>query len=230
MDSFNPGSFFNFKKFAYNVFFNQSNTVWEALINLKNFFDDKKSGTILSKVPSNVYLENPESIYIGENTLIEPGTFIKGPCIIGNNCEIRFGAYIRGFVVTGNNCIIGHDTEIKNAILLDGARAAHFAYVGDSILGNNVNLGAGVKLANFRLDKQPIKFSHKDILYKTGLAKFGAIIGDNTQIGCNVVLNPGTFIGPDSIAYAGLNFGGVFPSKTIIKASPKLVIKRSRRR
>ncbi|MDE3055159.1 MAG: UDP-N-acetylglucosamine diphosphorylase [Verrucomicrobiota bacterium] len=144
------------------------------------------------KIPEHVYLEFPERIAIGKGTVIEPGVYIQGPCIIGENCILRHGAYIRNGVIMGNHCAIGHAAEVKHSILLNYAAAAHFTYVGDSILGNRVNLGAGVKCANLRLDRRPVV---------PGLSKFGTCIGDSAQVGCNAVLNPGTLIGRDAIIY-----------------------------
>jgi UDP-N-acetylglucosamine diphosphorylase / glucose-1-phosphate thymidylyltransferase / UDP-N-acetylgalactosamine diphosphorylase / glucosamine-1-phosphate N-acetyltransferase / galactosamine-1-phosphate N-acetyltransferase len=136
---------------------------------------------------------------LGQGVLVESGAFIKGPTIIGDRTEIRQGAYLRGHCLVGARCVVGHVTEVKHAILLDGAKAGHFAYLGDSILGNEVNLGAGTKLANLR-------FGGGEILVKTeagpiasGLRKFGAVLGDRVQTGCNAVTNPGTVLGKKSM-------------------------------
>lgn len=138
-------------------------------------------------------------ISLGKGVLVESGAFIKGPSIIGDQSEIRHGAYLRGHCLVGARCVVGHVTEVKHAIFLDDAKAGHFAYLGDSILGNEVNLGAGTKLANLR-------FTGGDVLVKTpegsigsGLRKFGAIFGDRAQTGCNAVTNPGTVLGKKSI-------------------------------
>ena len=122
----------------------------------KEYLKSLDLGKIAIDVPSTVILVNPELISIGEGTVIEPGAYIQGPCIIGKNCTVRHGAYIRGDVITGDHCVIGHDTEVRHSVFLDRACAAHFNYVGDSVLGNGVNLGAGVKCANLRLDHRPI--------------------------------------------------------------------------
>lgn len=136
---------------------------------------------------------------LGRGVLVESGAFIRGPAIIGDHTEIRQGAYLRGHCLVGARCVVGHVTEVKHAIFLDDAKAGHFAYLGDSILGNEVNLGAGTKLANLR-------FGGGDVLVKTpagpinsGLRKFGAILGDRCQTGCNAVTNPGTVLGKKSI-------------------------------
>ena len=165
---------------------------------------------------------HPELIAIGEGTIVEAGAYIRGPCVIGKNCHIRHGAYIRGNVLIGDNCIVGHTTELKSAILLNHARAAHFAFVGDSILGNDVNLGAGVKCANLRLDNQPVSVPFKDSLLSTGMRKLGAIIGDEVQLGCNVVVNPGTVIGKRTKCFPSLNIGGTIPEDRLVRPQKKL--------
>ena len=144
--------------------------------------------------PSRSFLINPELISIGKGTVIEPGAYIKGPCIIGENCTVRHGAYIRGDFIAGNNCVIGHDTEVKNCVMLNDARAGHFAYLGDTVVGNDVNLGAGTKCANLKLDGRPIIVHCEGTRIATGVKKFGAILGDGAQTGCNTVTNPGTLL------------------------------------
>lgn len=138
-------------------------------------------------------------IRLGKGVLVEPGAFIRSPAIIGDRTEVRHGAYIRGDCLIGKNCVVGHVTEAKHSIFLDGAKAGHFAYIGDSILGNGVNLGAGTKLANLRFIKGDVPISTKKGLVKTGLRKLGAILGDYVQTGCNTVTNPGTLLGKRSM-------------------------------
>ncbi|MFC1837125.1 hypothetical protein ACFLYW_00390 [Thermodesulfobacteriota bacterium] len=138
-------------------------------------------------------------IKIGKGVLIETGALIKSPTIIGDQTEVRQGAYIRGNCLIGRQCVVGHVTEVKNTIFLDGAKAGHFAYLGDSILGNQVNLGAGTKLANLRFIKGEVSINTGDDQIKTGLRKLGAILGDYVQTGCNTVTNPGTLLGKKSM-------------------------------
>jgi acetyltransferase-like isoleucine patch superfamily enzyme len=165
------------------------------------------------------FLSN-DKIIIGPGTIVEPGAFIKGPAIIGSHSEIRQGAYIRGDCIVGNRCVVGHTTEMKGSIMLDGAKAPHFAYVGDSILGKNVNLGAGTKLANLKMIPGSIVITSDKKRYDTGRRKLGAILGDHTETGCNSVTSPGTLMGPSSIVYPGVAVpGGYYPSKTIIMPS-----------
>jgi NDP-sugar pyrophosphorylase family protein len=144
---------------------------------------------------------------------------------------IRHGAYLRGGVICGDGCQIGHSAEIKHAILLDGACATHFVYVGDSILGNGVNLGAGVKCANLRLDRREVSVDVDGQRVKTGLKKLGCIVGDRVQIGCNSVLNPGTLVGRECLAYPLSQLSGWVPTRSQISAKgiqpiePKLLEK-----
>jgi len=137
-------------------------------------------------------------VFIAEGAVVEPSAFIQGPCFIGPDAEIRHGAYIRGNVYVGARAVVGHTSEVKGSVLLDDAKAAHFAYVGDSFLGRNVNLGAGTKLANLKLKGDEVKFRHPadGRPVASGLRKFGAIMGDNAQTGCNAVLSPGTLMMP----------------------------------
>jgi NDP-sugar pyrophosphorylase family protein len=174
-------------------------------------------GKLHSKHQECAYLVNPELISIGEGTIVEPGAYIRGPCIIGRNCHIRHAAYIRGNVLVGDRCVVGHATELKSCILLNHARAAHFAFVGDSILGNDVNLGAGVKCANLRLDETPVTVRFHNESISTGLRKLGSIIGDGCQIGCNTVLNPGTLLGKHAKCYPCINVSGVVEEGCVAK-------------
>ena len=225
-----PSYFFDLSHFQHAALFQNLAAVWEALAQIAPYLKKFALGKIETSVPEGVHLVNPELISIGKGSVLEPGAYIKGPCIIGANCTVRHGAYIRGDLIAGDNCVIGHDTEVKNAILLDGAHAAHFAYVGDSILGNRVNLGAGVKCANLKLDSSPVSVYFEGQHYPTGLRKFGAIIGDQAQIGCNCVTNPGTLIGRNVFCFPCLNVGGVILSDHAVKSKNELrIIPRTKR-
>jgi carbonic anhydrase/acetyltransferase-like protein (isoleucine patch superfamily) len=158
-----------------------------------------------------------DRIVIGPGTVVEPGALIKGPSVIGRDTEVRQGAYMRGDCLVGNRCVVGHATEMKSSIMLDGAKAGHFAYIGDSILGRDANLGAGTKLANLKMIPGSISILVDKKRRDTGRRKLGAILGDKTETGCNSVTSPGTLIGPDSIVYAGITVpGGYYPDKSII--------------
>ncbi|MCI5150031.1 MAG: hypothetical protein D3916_11700, partial [Candidatus Electrothrix sp. MAN1_4] len=140
-----------------------------------------------------------QEIVLGKGVLIESGAMIKGPAVIGDHTEIRHGAYVRGYCLTGKRCVIGHTTEVKHSVFLNDAKAGHFAYLGDSILGNDANLGAGTKFANLRFLPGNVQVRSDQGVLDTGLRKLGAILGDRVQTGCNSVTNPGTLIGPDGI-------------------------------
>lgn len=176
-------------------------------------------------------LIKPLGILIGKGTILEPSAILKGPLVIGEGCEIRQGAYLRGNVLIGSHCVIGHCTEIKNSIVMNHSEAGHFNYIGDSILGSHVNMGAGSRLANlqFRTAEQkerevqifpeiPALIDDKTIA--TGLNKFGAILGDNVEVGCNAVVCPGALIGKDNWIYPNSVLPrGYYPPKSIL--SPK---------
>ena len=135
-----------------------------------------------------------DRIAIGQGVLVEGGATIKSPAVIGDLTEVRQGAYLRGYCLIGERCVVGHTTEVKHSVFLDDAKAGHFAYLGDSIIGNNANLGAGTKCANLRFIPGNVQVSYQGKLYNTGRRKFGAIIGDRAQTGCNSVTSPGTII------------------------------------
>ena len=162
------------------------------------------------------YLFN-DRILIGSNSIIEPGALVRGPVVIGDNTEIRQGAYVRGNCIIGDRCVVGHTTEMKSSIMLDGAKAGHFAYIGDSILGNEVNLGAGTKLANLKMIPGTVMVRSGKDQIDTGRRKIGAILGDRTETGCNSVTSPGTLMGPRSIVYPGVAVpAGHYPGRTVI--------------
>lgn len=211
-----PSKLFGLKTFKHRKLFEGIENAWDALKNLSHYLHSLKLGIIESKPDNGAYLINPELISIGKGTVIEPGAYIKGPCVIGDNCTIRHGAYIRGTVLVGDNCVVGHTTELKHSILLDSAKAAHFAFIGDSILGSDVNLGAGVKCANLRLDGKPIIITIEGHKYETEMRKLGALIGDGCQVGCNSVLNPGTILGCHVLVHPLKSVSGYIPDKKTV--------------
>ncbi len=214
---FSASRYFELKEFPYREIFEKHKYIWDVLVNLCSYLENNQElGVHKTKIPEGVVVENENKISIGKNCSIEKGSYIKGPCIIGDNCTIRHGAYLRENVLIGNNCVIGHSSEIKNSILLNNAKASHFNYVGDSIIGNSVNLGAGVILANFRLDEKIICFYFNGKKISTGLKKLGSIIGDNSSIGCNSVINPATFIGKNTISHPLSSIKGIIDENSIV--------------
>ncbi len=178
----------------------------------------KKGETVLegaSIIYSGSYLLD-DLIQIGRNVVIEPAALIKGPAVIGDGTEVRHGAYIRGDALIGNDCVVGHTTELKSSVMLVGSKAGHFAYIGDSILGR-VNLGAGTKLANLKMIDSPVVLNIEGQVYETGLRKFGAVLGDGVETGCNSVTAPGTLLGKNVLLYPNGTARGYYPGGKIIK-------------
>lgn len=159
-----------------------------------------------------------DRVHIAPGAVVEPGTLFKGPTFIGPGTEVRQGAYLRGGCLIGRGCVVGHTTEIKNSVMLDGAKAGHFAYLGDSILGREVNLGAGTKLANLKIIDRPFHIKVGEVTHTIERRKFGAIMGDGCETGCNSVTNPGTVLGRRVLAAPCKSIpGGFHPAKTIIR-------------
>ncbi|MDD3818734.1 MAG: glucose-1-phosphate thymidylyltransferase [Actinomycetota bacterium] len=187
----------------------------------------KKDGAVLESA-SIIYagaVLMDDNIQIGKGTIIEPGALIKGPAIIGDNTELRQGAYLRGNTLVGDNCVVGHATELKSCIMLGGSKAGHFAYIGDSILGK-VNLGAGTKLANLKMVESSITVNINGKKYETGLRKFGAVLGDGVETGCNSVTSPGTLLGKDVLLYPNATARGYYPPGIIIKLKQTQVLRK----
>lgn len=183
---------------------------WDALEALDAFCErlvDARRGA----VHPTAVLEG--DVVLAQDAEIGPHAYVQGPAWIGDGAQVAHGAFLRGNVVVGPGAKVGHATEVKRSILLAGAKAPHFNYVGDSVLGADVNLGAGVKLANFKADGGPIAVGGET----TGLRKLGAILGDGVSIGCNVVLNPGTIVGRNSMIYPGAVLHGVLEENRIVK-------------
>ena len=158
-----------------------------------------------------------DNIRLGKGVLIESGTFLKGPLTVGDHSEIRQGAYLRGYCLIGARCVVGHTTEVKHSIFMDDAKAGHFAYVGDSILGNQVNLGAGTKLANFRFMPGNVRIKTADGHVDSGLRKLGALLGDGVQTGCNSVTSPGTLMAKKSMVMPNVTVPSGYHAKSIIR-------------
>ncbi len=216
--------YFSLEDCGFSSLWEEGLAVFSPLLLLDTYFSKLSLGKIETNIPSSVHLENPSLISIGKGTKIEEGVYIQGPCVIGSHCTIRHSAYLRENVLIADHCVIGHGTEVKHSLLLPYAHAAHFAYVGNSILGRKVNLGAGVTCANYRLDGQEIVCSLRGKKIATGTNKLGAMIGDGVQIGCNCVLSPGTFVGKNSFCHPLLSLKGFIPPDSIVKKEERLVI------
>ena len=166
-------------------------------------------------LPPGVHVEG--QVFLDPSVRLPPHATIIGPTWIGAGTEIRPGAYIRGNVIVGANCVLGNSCEFKNCLLMDGVQVPHFSYAGDSVLGSGAHLGAGVILSNLRLDQQPISVRLPGGVFDTGLRKFGAILGDKAEVGCNAVLQPGTILGKRALVMPTMAFGGYLPAETIAR-------------
>ncbi|MBI2863912.1 MAG: glucose-1-phosphate thymidylyltransferase [Chloroflexi bacterium] len=230
-----PSDFFDLADFEHAAIFEDVEHVWEVLTKIRSYIkgtiDRLGQGRrilIAGSVLAGAYVQG-EDIFIGEGTIVEPGAMIKGPALIGARAEIRQGAYIRGNVIVGNGGVVGHTTEVKNSILFDEAKAAHFAYVGDSVLGNGVNLGAGTKLANLKMVETNVEVVVAGKRYDTGLKKFGAILGDHAETGCNSVTMPGTLLSPRCLVYPNVTARGYYDPDTIVRLAEQPVTLHRRR-
>lgn len=171
-----------------------------------------------------------EDVFLGEGTVVEHGAMIVGPAIIGRNCRIRHNAYIRENVLVGDGCTVGNACELKNALLFNGVEVPHFNYVGDSVLGHRAHLGAGAAVSNLKLSRDNVWVEMDGRCIDTGLRKFGALIGDGAEVGCNAVLNPGAIIGRGALVYPGVAWRGILPANMIAKnrAQQEVAVRRPR--
>ncbi len=219
-------SYIDLDDYEHHTLFEDCEYPWNALAKIESYIENflTKNKTPNPKSYPGSILVNPDTIFIAEGTVVEPGAYIEGPCIIGKNCTLRHGAYIRKNVITGHGCVIGNSTELKNVILLNHAHLAHHAYGGDSIFGNHCNLGAGAKCANLKFDGSEIIVYHYGNKYPTGLRKFGALVGDRVQLGCNSVTNPGTLLGKNCRLYPCTNFGGIASENSILRSNAEIII------
>jgi NDP-sugar pyrophosphorylase family protein len=168
-----------------------------------------------TSVPPGVHVEG--QIWIHATVKLPAYATLIGPLWIGAHSEIRPGAYLRGNVIVGERCVLGNSCEFKNCLLMDEVQVPHFSYVGDSILGNGAHLGAGAICSNLRLDQQPVVIRTAEATYETGLKKFGAILGDEAEVGCNAVLQPGTLLGQRALIMPLTAFGGHLPANTMAR-------------
>lgn len=212
---FAPDVLFDLSQTEHAEVFAGCQQAWEALAKLADYINSKVQPVLKNRCEGVAYIG--DHVFIGEGTLVEDGAMIKGPAIIGRNCQIRHNAYIRENVIIGDGCVVGNSCELKNALLFNGCEVPHFNYVGDSILGFKAHLGAGVILSNLKLVPGNVTVIMDGKPLDTGLRKFGALIGDRAQIGCNSVLNPGSIIGRESVIYPCTSWRGVLPAGAVAK-------------
>lgn len=219
---FKPADLFDLSQTEHAALFEGCDFAWQALGRISSYLQTHLRPQLLHRAEGRPCITG--AVFIGEGTVVEDGAMIKGPAIIGRNCEIRHGAYIRGQVIIGDGCVVGNATEVKNALLFNGAVAPHFNYVGDSILGCQAHVGAGVILSNVKSLPGNVTVEIDGKPFDTGLRKFGALLGDHAEIGCNSVLNPGSIIGRGAVVYPGTIWRGVLPANSIVKNKPALEI------
>lgn len=193
---------------------------WEALPKIGDFIRE-----IGKALPDELYEQREENVWIARSAKIYPNNYIAGPCIIGERTEVRPGAFIRGNALVGNDCVVGNSTELKNVILFNHVQVPHYNYVGDSVLGFYSHMGAGSITSNVKADKTLVHVKGQEFDIDTGLKKFGAMLGDHVEIGCNCVLNPGSVIGSNSNVYPVSMVRGVVPADSIYKEKGKIVPK-----
>jgi NDP-sugar pyrophosphorylase family protein len=221
---FAPGDFLDLAQTEHAGLFEGVTQAWEVLPRLKDHLARELRPENRGRVIGSPTIG--ERVFIGEGTVIEPGAYIKGPAWIGAGCEIRQGAYIRENVIVGAGSVIGNSSEIKNSILFAKCQVPHFNYVGDSILGARVHLAAGVIVSNLKLDGTAIDVRAGGELVSTGLRKFGALIGDEAEVGCQAVLNPGSVLGRRSLIYPGVSWRGVLAANSIAKTAEQVFERR----
>jgi len=214
---FRPADLFDLTQTQHASLFDGCEQAWDALKRLKEYLAANLRPGLRNRCEGVAFIG--AEVFIGEGTVVEDGAMIKGPAIIGRNCQIRHNAYVRENVIVGDDCVVGNSCELKSAILFNGCQVPHFNYVGDSILGCKAHLGAGAVLSNVKSLRGNVAVMQDGQKLDTGLRKFGALLGDGAEIGCNAVLNPGSIIGRNSVVYPLTNWRGVLAANRIAKKS-----------
>ncbi len=194
---------------------------WEALSGIKQLI------LSLGEHLGEDYEEVKPQVWVHKTAAVAPTAFLGAPCIIGAGTEVRHCAFVRGSALVGENCVVGNSVELKNVILFDNVQVPHYNYVGDSILGYKSHMGAGSLTSNVKSDKTLVVVKSAEEQIPTGLKKFGAMLGDHVEVGCNSVLNPGTVIGPNTNIYPTSCVRGVVPANSIWKTGGVVVPKKS---
>jgi UDP-N-acetylglucosamine diphosphorylase / glucose-1-phosphate thymidylyltransferase / UDP-N-acetylgalactosamine diphosphorylase / glucosamine-1-phosphate N-acetyltransferase / galactosamine-1-phosphate N-acetyltransferase len=199
----------------FRAFFAPEAAPWEWLAQIGPALASHPFAARAPRVPAGVHREGP--VFLGAGVTLPAHATLIGPAWIGAGTQIRPGAFIRGNVIAGEGCVLGNSSEFKNCLLMDGVQAPHFNYVGDSVLGNRAHLGAGAICSNLRLDQKRVLIHVAGGTVDTGMKKFGAVLGDGAEVGCNAVLNPGTLLGRRSLVMPAIAFGGVLAPATIAR-------------
>ena len=211
---------FDLEKSLSGEFLGKYEYPWEALSDIKEYIRMKGKTLDAEK-----YDEVEKEVWIAKSAKVFPSAYIASPCIIDEGAEIRHCAFIRGSVIVGKNCVVGNSTELKNCILFDGVQVPHYNYVGDSVLGYKAHLGAGAITSNVKSDKTNVTVRTDCGKVETGLGKFGAMVGDNTEVGCNSVLCPGTVLGKNCTVYPLSRVRGYVRESHIFKSENDIVEK-----
>ena len=225
---FKPTDLFDLSQTEHAALFEGCEYSWDTLKRLSAYVAAQVRSELHNRCDGRAYIG--EKVFIGPGTRLEDGVMIKGPAIIGCNCQIRHNAYIREDVIVGNGCVVGNACELVRSVLFDGCQVPHFNYVGDSILGHKAHLGAGVILSNFKSLAGNVTVELDGKPFDTGLRKFGALVGDGVEVGCNAVLNPGSIIGRGAVVYPGVNWRGTLPANMIAKNKAQIEVVARRQR
>lgn len=193
---------------------------WEVLPKIHDFIIE-----LGKSLPSDVYEEKGENIWVAKSAKVTPTACLNGPLIVDEEAEVRHCAFVRGNAIVGKGAVVGNSTELKNVVLFNKVQVPHYNYVGDSVLGFKAHMGAGSITSNVKSDKTLVVVKAADAQYETGLKKMGAMLGDRVEVGCNSVLNPGTVIGKDSNVYPTSSVRGVVPANSIYKEYKNIVAK-----
>lgn len=194
---------------------------WEVLSELKDFIIE-----LGKTLPEDEFELRGENVWVAKDAEVFPTAYLGSPCIIDRGAQVRHCAFIRGSAIVGKNAVVGNSVELKNALLFDNVQTPHYNYVGDSVLGYKAHMGAGSITSNVKSDKSLVVVKSPEGNIETGRKKFGAILGDNVEVGCNSVLNPGTVVGRDSTVYPLSSVRGVVPEHSIYKDKDNIVSKR----
>lgn len=201
-------------------FFEGKTYPWEVLPELKEFIIE-----LGKTLPEDEYEQCADNVWVARDATVFPSAYLGAPCIIDHGAEIRHCAFIRGSAIIGKNAVVGNSVEVKNSVLFDNVQTPHYNYVGDSVLGYKSHMGAGSITSNVKSDKTLVTVKTPDGKVETGLKKFGAVLGDNVEIGCNSVLNPGTVIGRGTNVYPVNSVRGFVPENSVYKDKDKVVTK-----
>ena len=220
IEIFSAKNFFDTSKSLSGEFLNGYENLWDAIPDIKRFI--VSLGKTLDK---NIYDEVKENVWIAKSATVAPTAVVEAPCIVGENSEIRHSAYIRGSVLVGKSCVVGNSTEMKNSIIFDNVQVPHYNYVGDSILGYRAHMGAGSITSNVKSDKKNVIIKDGAETIETNRKKVGAMLGDDVEVGCGTVLNPGSVVGKGSNIYPLSMVRGVVKANSIYKKQGEIATK-----